>query len=156
MESLLSSLEKADKEILAEKKLVKMLNRVLTESEVSAPHVIHLCLGNKDNYSSHQFKSANMHLMLSWLVEEENIHDPTNESDIVTNDVWMKLERTENEEYILINQELDYHKRGMSLSNMCFYDYVAEIEKIKWPIEESNSGEENKRGRPTLPRFDYE
>ncbi len=155
LEALLSRLEKTDMEMLSEKKIVKMLNRVLTESEVSAPHVAHLCLGHPDNYASHQFRTANMHLMLSWLVEEENENIELDDN-VVTNEVWMNLEKTDEDEYILINQELDYHKRGKSLENMCFYDYVAEIEKTRVKNDADNIKEEKSRGRPMLPRFTYD
>ena len=155
LESLLSSIEKSGQNVIADRKILKMLNRVLTEKEVSAPHVIHLSLGHSDKYSSHQFRTANVHLMLSWVIENEQ-----DESSIalneVTKEVWMNLEHTENEDYILVNQEIDYHRRGESLKDICFYDYVQRIEKEKIDQNESEYAVKKGSGRPKMERYKFD
>ena len=45
----------------------KCLNRILTETEVSAAHVSHFLLGHSDKKSSHEFTRLNMHNALGWL-----------------------------------------------------------------------------------------
>ena len=156
LEALLSDLEKRNISIMGDRKLIKMLNRVLTEREVSAPHVIHLCLGNNDKYCSHQFRTANVHLMLTWLVENEDNNNVTDEDDAVANEVWMNLERDDSDDYVLVNQEIDYHMRGPQLSDMCFYDYVSSIEKVKTSKEELHATQKSSVGRPPLPRYDFD
>ncbi len=155
LESVQSAIEKCGTPILGAKKLLKMLNRVLTEKEVSTPHVAHLCLGNDDKYSSHQFRTANMHLMLSWIKEEEMRNGRSQQLDDESEDVWMNLETDDNENYILVNQEMDYHRRGAGLEEMCFYDYVSNIEKISRKDNKEHK-QQSALGRPLLPRFEFD
>ena len=53
----------------------KCLNRITTETEISASHVSHFILGNLDNKTSHKFISLNLHSALAWLSSEIKKYD---------------------------------------------------------------------------------
>ena len=65
--------------------ITKCLNRITTESEISASHVSHFLLGNSDSKTSHKFTSLNLHSALAWLAEE--IRKCENSVDHVDNGV---------------------------------------------------------------------
>ena len=48
----------------------KCLNRILTETEVSASHASHFLLGHSDHKTSHSFTRLNLHNALAWLSAE--------------------------------------------------------------------------------------
>ena len=55
--------------------LNKCLNRILTETEISASHVCHFLLGNSDKKTSHSFVRLNLHNALGWLASEIREHE---------------------------------------------------------------------------------
>ena len=48
----------------------KCLNRILTETEISASHVSYFLLGNSDKKTSHSFVRLNLHNAIGWLASE--------------------------------------------------------------------------------------
>ena len=48
----------------------KCLNRILTETEISASHVSHFLLGNSDKKTSNSFVRLNLHNALGWLTSK--------------------------------------------------------------------------------------
>ena len=55
--------------------ITKCLNRITTETEISAAHVSHFLLGNSDNKTSHKFTKLNLHSALAWLANEIKLYE---------------------------------------------------------------------------------
>ena len=60
----------------------KCLNRILTETEISASHVSHFLLGNSDKKTSHSFTRLNVHNALGWLASEIKEYEHDSEETI--------------------------------------------------------------------------
>ena len=67
--------------------ITKCLNRITTETEISAAHACHFLLGYSDSKTSHKFTRLNLHTALAWLTSEMKKNDsdlnevPMNEGD---------------------------------------------------------------------------
>ena len=55
--------------------VTKCLNRITTETEISAAHVCHFLLGYSDSRTSHKFTRLNLHVALAWLAEENKAYE---------------------------------------------------------------------------------
>ena len=116
----------ADAVTRSKQMVVKCLNRLSTETEVSGCHVASLLLGHEDKYSSHTFKNLNLHQFLQPIAtqqhaDEEQEHSESHETLIQ----WGN-----NNTLILVNTKTDYLCRGATLESLCLYDYVAKVDKI--------------------------
>ena len=139
--------------------ITKCLNRITTETEISASHVCHFLLDNLDKKTSHVFTQLNLHSALCWLAAEikkfENNNDNTNDDQVdndASKDDEIAVDDDENESddeesknetnmhysihlgnegYILVNQMIDYIHRGKELWPMCLYEYCSKVYKTK-------------------------
>ena len=55
--------------------ITKCLNRITTETEISASHACHFLLGYSDAKTSHKFTRINLHTLLAWLTGETKKYD---------------------------------------------------------------------------------
>ena len=55
--------------------IVKCLNRITTETELSAAHIVHFLLGHSDSKTSHLFTKLNLYTGLAWLTRESKKDD---------------------------------------------------------------------------------
>ena len=154
--------------------ITKCLNRITTETEISAAHVSHFLLGNSDSKTSHKFTKLNLHSALAWLaneikmyedsidVDNENENEDSNsvnpdvsndendDSDDSEDDEDDEDESTSytistgNEGYVLVNEMTDYINRGESLEHMCFYEYRSKVYKAKFTDEDVKKHEKTK------------
>ena len=126
--------------------VTKVLNRVTTETELSAPHVCHFLLGHADKKTSHTFSQLNLHAALKWLYKEERCYDDIFGSDSENEDeadIGHFIEQG-NVGLVLINQMTDYLYRGGELKAMCLYRYVSHIMKSKFTEEEKRKVSDSK------------
>ena len=145
--------------------LTKMLNRITTETELSASHVCHFLLGNKDNKTSHTFSQLNLHVALSWIIGEEKVYDGVLEEEEEEN-----YEEEDNQGFfiekgnsglVLVNAFSDYRFRGQALKDISYYEYVSSIFKTKLNESESKKFKDyqsglKKPGRDLQPRYSFE
>merc|ERR1712157_172453 len=70
-------LSNANSDILTRSKtmIVKCLNRITTETEISAAHSCHFLLGYSDSKTSHKFTRLNLYTGLAWLASEIKKYD---------------------------------------------------------------------------------
>ena len=61
--------------------ITKCLNRITTETEISAAHVSHFLLGNSDSKTSHKFTKLNLHSALAWLANEIKMYEDSIDVD---------------------------------------------------------------------------
>lgn len=137
--------------------MLKCVNRITTETEMSGAHVCSLLLGYNDNYTSHFYRPFDLHCMLRWLDKGSN------EEDGVFEDEDLLIEEG-NSGHCLVNIRLDYLHRGEGLKHKCLYDYTmyvdSEIDKITLTSENKrisalSSEREVKRGRPENARYHF-
>ncbi len=100
--------------------LVKSVNKIITNREMSGPHVASLLLGNEDKYASHKFRTLNILSFLSWIGETD---------DEMSLSVQSRFQ-TDNTGLILLNDISDYIFRGSELKHLSLYKYTMCIEKI--------------------------
>ena len=55
--------------------ITKCLNRITTETEISASHACHFLLGYSDAKTSHKFTRINLHTLLAWCTGETKKYD---------------------------------------------------------------------------------
>ena len=143
----------------------KCLNRILTETEISAAHVSHFLLGYEDKKTSDKFTRLNLHNVIGWLETEikkynhnsdlaipftgpnlpdealdnaDDNDDRTDHDDVnATRDMYSI--RTGNTGFVLVNNMTDYLNRGSELEYMCIYEYCSEIEKKKFSDKEKEN-----------------
>ncbi len=131
----------------SKKMITKCLNKVISEREISAPHVASFLLGFGDKYSSHRFKCLNLLSFLCQLQEYEDDPDRI--------DKQFKIE-TGNDGMIMLNETCDYLNRGKHLKSLSLYQYVANIEKVTLKSEEKLkkcTPGSSQKGRPANERF---
>ncbi len=137
----------ADEDSRSTALVVKCTNKIISEREMSAPHVASLLLGGNDKYTSHSFRSLNILSFLS------RIHDENDESDLHE----QSLIQRSSSGIVLLNDCNDYMLRGSSLSNMSLFQYISCIEKITKKSESKLKGNrDGKPGRPQNERFEYD
>ena len=132
--------------------ITKCLNRILTETEMSASHVCHFLLGNFDKKTSHTFCQLNLHTVLKWISEEENNYDNIFEDENLQpeddGDQGYFIEHG-NSGLILTNQLVDYLHRGDQLEDLCLYKYVSTVYKSKLTAEEERKFQDSKNSLKT-------
>ena len=64
-----------DRSVRSKAMITKCLNRITTETEISASHVCHFLLGYSDAKTSHKFTRLNMHTAEAWLADENKKYD---------------------------------------------------------------------------------
>ena len=69
----------------------KCLNRILTETEVSASHASHFLLGHSDHKSSHYFTRLNLHNALGWLSAEVKKYEHNLDEAAAISDITEKI-----------------------------------------------------------------
>ena len=69
----------------------KCLNRILTETEVSASHASHFLLGHSDHKTSHNFTRLNLHNALGWLSAEIRKYENNSDENISLRDLTEKI-----------------------------------------------------------------
>ena len=69
------SIAASDQNSRAKAMITKCLNKITTETEISGSHVSHFLLGHKDNKTSHNFTSLNLHSALIWLANAIKDYD---------------------------------------------------------------------------------
>lgn len=57
---------------MGKRMVLKCFNRISTETEMSAAHVASFLSGHKDIYTSHTFRSLNIHEILAWTSHQHN------------------------------------------------------------------------------------
>ena len=160
--------------------ITKCLNRITTETEISGSHVCHFLLGHLDKKTSHSYIQLNLHSALRWLYKEIEQHEDANGSnsidadtadtevanddennDVIKDDTMFHISLGNNG-YVLVNQIIDYVKRGNELAEMCLYEYCSKMYKAKFSLEDEEKANLQKKnrekrnvGRPAQPRFRY-
>ena len=149
-----------DRSVRSKAMITKCLNRITTETEISASHACHFLLGYSDAKTSNKFTRVNVHSALAWLAAENKIYDTNlneaiplteadndvdNDNDHVDDDnqdddnnddddddtTNVYSISTGNTGLVVINHMIDYLNRGEELSNMCLYEYSAKVYKTK-------------------------
>ena len=163
--------------------ITKCLNRITTETEISASHVSHFLLGHLDKITSHYFTRLNLHCALAWLASHQRKYNETvtstsdtdNDSDLDTNDNNDEDDDNDhgknddenetgrdtvynvthgNEGLVLVNLMTDYIYRGNELSHMCLYDYSSKVYKTIISSEkEDDKNTEKKANTRRQPRY---
>ena len=64
-----------DRSVRSKAMINKCLNRITTETEISASHACHFLLGYSDAKTSHKFTRVNLHTAEAWLADENKKYD---------------------------------------------------------------------------------
>ena len=143
--------------------VIKCLNQLSTNTEMSGSHVASLLLGHEDKYTSHQFKSLNLH----------HFFPLPSQTNATGSDSDKHEENEEHEEHdaliqwgnddslVLVSTKTDYLNRGTELTSLCLYDYIAIVDKIAKTADRKRSGETSQSeqrlpGRPKNLRVKYD
>ncbi|RHZ84007.1 hypothetical protein Glove_86g42 [Diversispora epigaea] len=154
------------------RKLVTMcLNRIVGQTEMTGPQVSAYLLGFKDHYTPNKFIPIYFNCFETYLTSHypaEDSHELTLLEDSETDGSEKELDRENDDERNFANDEMftiissilttciDYMYRGEQLKNICFYDYVSTVHKIKINDKELDkiNGQKNREGRATrVDRF---
>ena len=76
--------------------ITKCLNRITTETEISAAHVSHFLLGHSDSKTSHKFTKLNLHSALAWLKNEIQVYEDSLDVDNENEDTNKNLDNSMN------------------------------------------------------------
>ncbi len=127
--------------------IYKCVNRITSESEMSAVHIASLLMGFPDNYTSHTFRVLNILSFLSKIPEEDSNTDIESQCKIEEGNNGM----------VLLDDTSDYMMRGEALRDMSLYEYTSLIEKITFRSEGrlKSQEEEVKKGRPKNERLKF-
>ncbi len=129
--------------------LVKCVNKLTSEREMSGPHVASLLLGGEDKYCSHHFRTLNILSFLSLIDENDEDNSIEVQSRFQSDDRGI----------ILLNDVCDYMYRGKALSNLSLYKYISCIEKITVKSEERLKCQDDtngKKGRKKGKRYEFD
>ena len=130
--------------------ILKCVNKVTSEKELSAPHVAYFLLGHDDKYCSHQYKCLNMFSFLSQIQEYEDDIDGIQQQ--------FRIE-TGNDGVIMLDETCDYLYRGPKLKSLSLYEYTCNIEKVTRKSQETLKSAQPgtmKTGRPLNDRFSFD
>ncbi len=117
--------------------IVKCVNKLTSEREMSGPHVASLLLGGEDKYCSHHFRTLNILSFLSLIDDKDGDNSLEVQSRFQSDDRGI----------ILLNDVCDYMHRGEALSDLSLYKYTSCIEKITSNSEEHLKGYDDINGR---------
>jgi hypothetical protein len=155
------------------------LNKITGQAELTGPQVSAYLLGFKDHYTPNKFGSIYLNSFEEYLIKQypieknsptsvisENLNDNNindddgayQENNIDHNaiDEEMFTISTSSKRITAINLRIDYMYRGEQLKNMCLYDYIATIHKVKINDKELEklTRQQNREGRATrVDRF---
>ncbi|RHZ70488.1 hypothetical protein Glove_271g119 [Diversispora epigaea] len=148
------------------RKLVTMcLNKIVEQTEMTGPQVSAYLLNIKDHYTPNKFVSIYLNSFETYLTSRypiENLPESLLSEDSGTDGNEDELDQENNNNYDSIDNEIftiinsDYMYHGKQLENMCLYDYVSMIHKIKINEKELNklSRQKNREGYATrVDRF---
>jgi hypothetical protein len=151
--------------------VIRCLNRILSQQEMSGQQVVSYLLGLPDHYTSHTFKRLYWNDIDNWAATQEkpdedakpeayqlcqedvnDSSDSESDSDIGGSDSEIRERKI-----IQHNQRVDYMYRNAKLHHLSVYEFVREINKMKICREEkrlANRKKDNKKtGRPAEARF---
>jgi hypothetical protein len=158
------------------KLVLKCLNKMAGQMELTSPQVSAYLLNINDHYTPCKFASLYIEAFESYLSKElerhrseaYGDHHPAGDQDttsmltlMCSNDENSLYSATESflinsseEQLMPVNRRVDYQFRGNSLTGMCLYDYTATINKIKFdfhkfatPLEQISDQERTRFNR---------
>ncbi|RHZ46002.1 hypothetical protein Glove_639g5 [Diversispora epigaea] len=148
-----SDLNELSKEFIPRsRKLVTMcLNKIVGQTEMTGPQVSAYLLGIKDHYTPNKFVSIYLNSFETYLTsqypienlseaifsdnsdtdsdEDELDQEDNNNHDSIDNEMFTIINSSK--QINAVNLRIDYMYHGKQLENMCLYDYISVIHKIK-------------------------
>ncbi|RHZ84356.1 hypothetical protein Glove_83g12 [Diversispora epigaea] len=147
------------------------LNKIVGQTEITGPQVSAYLLGFKDHYTPNKFVLIYLNSFEAYLTSQYPIRnlpesiisensDTSSDEDKLDLENSSEYNQTNDEMFTVINfgkrigavnLRIDYMYRGEQLENMCLYDYVSTVHKIKINEKELNklSRQKNREGRAT-------
>jgi hypothetical protein len=150
------------------------LNKIIEQTELTEPQVSAYLLGFKDHYTPNKFGSIYLNSFEKYLIKQYSIKKNSpilviskdlnnnninnddkayqeNNIDYNAIDEEMFTISTSSKRIIVINLQIDYMYCGKQLKNMCLYDYITTIHKIKINNKELEKliRQQNHEGRAT-------
>lgn len=126
----------------AKRMLVKCANALISQQELSAPQVVSYLMGYGDHYTSHRFRNLFWKPLENHVAKQEGTPPPI--ADIDERDAEEVFDENDESENLLIverdvdgalsqkgSQLLDYTLRGELFEEVCVYDFVAHVDKVK-------------------------
>eukprot|EP00732_Lithocolla_globosa_P000684 Lithocolla_globosa_v1_NODE_255_length_4802_cov_69.795660.p1 type:complete len:651 gc:universal NODE_255_length_4802_cov_69.795660:2633-4585(+) len=146
--------------------VIRCVNLILSQQELSAQQVISYLVGYPDHYTSHTFQRLYWNDIDGWATRQE---DPS-----LDDKERFKLSQVPEEEdefsdddnagevkpLVQHNQRLDYMYRGQELEDMSVYEFVANVSKISSASETKRlkkiSASSKHKGRAAEPRYKFQ
>ncbi len=129
--------------------LTRMVNKIITNREMSGQHVASLLLRGEDKYSSHSHRMLNILSYLSHIDDGEE-------------DMSLELQskfQTDEKGIILLNDVCDYLFRGSDLAHLSLYKYTMLIEKVTLKSQDNIGYQEDgvtRKGRKANKRYQFD
>lgn len=130
--------------VKAKRMLVRCANALISQQELSAPQVVSYLMGYGDHYTSHRFRNLFWKSFENHIIRLEKAAEPAFDSEDV-NDENLAEEEDESENLVVVERQmdgsvtqkgsqlLDYTLRGDLFDEVCVYDFVANVDKVRIP-----------------------